>query len=65
MSAEELRTVEEAARTVKISKSKLQHLIAAREIPFFRLGRRVYLHPHDLEVYVASRRVEPFKAVKG
>lgn len=59
MTAQELLTVEQAAAWLKMSKSSLHHLTAARRIAFVRLGKRVYFSPADLEAYVASQRVEP------
>ncbi len=58
----ELFTVEQAAARLRISKSLLHHLTAARRICFVRLGRRVYFSFEDLEVYSSSRRVEPVAA---
>jgi len=52
----------EAAEALRISVSSLQHLTAARRIGFFRLGKRVYSTPEDLEAFLASRRVEPVQA---
>jgi len=55
----QLFTVEEAAKELRMSVSSVHHLTSKREIGFCRLGRRCYLSPADLETYIASRRVEP------
>jgi len=53
-----LKTVEESARYLRISKSLMQHLTAARKVAFTRLGRRIYFQQSDLDDYSARQRVE-------
>lgn len=54
-----LITREETAKMLRISLSSLDHLSAAREIGFARLGRRCYYTPSGIEKFLESRRVEP------
>lgn len=61
----DLLTVEEAAAELHISVSSLQHLTARKCIGFYRLGRRVYLSPTDVQAYRESRRVEPTKSTQA
>lgn len=37
--------------------------IHQRQVPYFKLGRLVRLSRQDLDVYLASRRVEPARTV--
>jgi len=55
----ELFTVEEAAKELRMSVSSVHHLTSKREIGFVRLGRRIYLSPDDLDIYIQSQRFEP------
>ena len=55
MNAPELFTLPEAADTLRISKSYLYKLVEAREIPFFRIGRRIVFKPEDLNAWLEHR----------
>jgi len=53
-----LLTVEQAAEYLLVSKSLVQHLSAARQITFTRLGRKTYFQQSDLDEYSGRQRVE-------
>lgn len=59
---DELLTIEEAARRIKMSTRYVRRLVAERRIAFHRLGRSVRIHPDDLDRHVAGGRVEPITA---
>ena len=50
-----LLTLPEAADTLRISKSYLYKLVEAREIPFFKIGRRIIFKPDDLNAWLEHR----------
>jgi excisionase family DNA binding protein len=56
---ERLLTVEEAAERLGTSARFIRRLIAERRIAYTKLGRHVRIAARDLDVYVASGRVEP------
>jgi excisionase family DNA binding protein len=51
-------TVREAADRLGISRSKAYDLIAAGEVPHYRIGRRVLVDPADVEAFRARCRGE-------
>ncbi|HVU72041.1 MAG TPA: helix-turn-helix domain-containing protein [Mycobacteriales bacterium] len=53
-----LLTVEETAQCLGTSPRFVRRLIAERRITFTKVGRHVRIAPADLEVFVASGRVE-------
>ena len=55
MNAPELFTLPEAADTLRISKSYLYKLVERREIPFFKIGRRIIFKPDDLNAWLEHR----------
>lgn len=57
-----LLTVEEALELIPVSRAKLEHDRAAGRITFYRIGKRSYFRPADLEVYVLSHRRGPAQA---
>ena len=57
--AADLLTTEEAAARMKISTRQVRRLAAERRIVFYRLGRSVRFHPHDLDAFVTTCRIEP------
>ena len=56
---ESLLTVDEAAERLGTSTRFIRRLIAERRIAYTKLGRHVRLATRDLDVFVASGRVEP------
>ncbi|MCD8293983.1 MAG: helix-turn-helix domain-containing protein [Clostridia bacterium] len=51
-----LLTVEEAARVCNVSRSRMYHIVAAREIAVHVIGRSVRISEEDLNAYLAGRR---------
>ena len=58
MNAQSLLTLPEAADYLQVSKSWLYKRAEARDIPFYRVGRRLLFDPSELDSFVASCRVE-------
>ena len=48
-----LLTVSEAARLLRISRGLAYELVRQERIPFIRLGRRLLIPRHGLEVWIA------------
>lgn len=55
MSERELLRIEEAARVLALSRSKLFLMIAAGELPVVRFGRAVRVPRRQLEQWIADR----------
>jgi excisionase family DNA binding protein len=55
MSDRELLRVEEAARVLALSRSKLFLMIAAGELPVVRFGRALRIPRRQLERWIADR----------
>jgi excisionase family DNA binding protein len=51
-------SIDEASRLLQISKSKLYKMVAIREIPHFKVGRRVLFKADELHQYISTFRVE-------
>ncbi len=51
-------SVEEAAPILGVSVFMVRALIRRRELPHYRVGRRIVLDPDDLERYLRQHRVE-------
>ena len=49
----------EAAKLLSISPRKLQQLVAARAIPFIRVGRLVRFAPESLRQWVRKYQAQP------
>lgn len=52
-----LLTVQQASEFLHISVSTLHKLSASKSVAHYRLGKRVFFKPEDLEEYLESRRV--------
>ncbi len=50
--------LEEACALLGCSKSKLYKMVARREIPHFKVGRRVLFKADELHQYISTLRVE-------
>jgi excisionase family DNA binding protein len=50
-------TVNEAAKKIEVSTSKLYQLASARAISHYRIGGKIVFSEQDVEVYLASCRV--------
>ena len=55
-------SVEEAAPILGISVFMVRALIRRRELPHYRVGRRIVLDPDDLERFLRQHRVEARQA---
>jgi excisionase family DNA binding protein len=54
-----LRTYDEAADYLRISRSLLERIVQRREISCVRVGARVLFTDADLEAFIDAKRVEP------
>jgi len=57
----ELMTVSEAAQLMSVSERHVRRLVQERRVAFSRLGRCVRLSRRDVELYMASARVEAIR----
>ncbi len=55
-------SVGEAAPILGVSVFMVRALIRRRELPYYRVGRRIVLDPEDLERYLRQHRVEAREA---
>ena len=53
---EKIYTVPEIADYLKMSKSKLYHLVQRNEIPHFKIGRNVRVKQSDLVLWLEKKR---------
>jgi excisionase family DNA binding protein len=60
-----LLSIDEAAIKLGISPLTMRAWIRQRRLPFVRLGRRVLLHPQDVENFVDANRIEPIALRDG
>ena len=51
-SGDKVFTIPEVAAYLKISKSKIYHLVARKEIPHLKLGRNVRIRESDLQKWL-------------
>jgi excisionase family DNA binding protein len=65
MEGSKLLSVEEAATKLGISPLTMRAWLRQRRLPFVRLGRRVLLHPEDIENFVDTNRVKPIALREG
>ena len=49
---EEIYTIPEVARYLKLSKSKVYYLVQAGEIPHLKIGRNVRIRENDLKKWM-------------
>jgi excisionase family DNA binding protein len=54
---EELLTVEEAAKLLKISKWTLVAWKCKRKVPYIKLGKRTLFDPCDLQTFIERNKV--------
>jgi excisionase family DNA binding protein len=57
-----LKTVKDAASLLSCSEITLRRLIAARKIPYHKVGHRYLLSDDDICEYLKSVRIEPVTA---
>ncbi len=55
---DEIMTIPEVARMLKMSKSKIYYLIQRREIPHIKIQRNVRIKQSDLEKWLAKQEVK-------
>ena len=51
-----LLTVKDAASYLGRTEQAIQHLIASKELPVVRAGRRVHLHRSDLDLWIEKNK---------
>ena len=51
-------TIEEAAAYIGVARPTLYAYTSRKQIPFYKLGRRVAFKQTDLDQWIESRRVE-------
>lgn len=51
---EEIMTIPEVARYLKLSKSKIYNLVQAGKIPYLKIGRNVRIRESDLKQWINS-----------
>lgn len=56
---QQLLTVDETAKMLRLQESTIRSWILKRRIPFVRLGRRVFVRQHDCEQLIADSVVQP------
>ncbi len=59
MSTENLLGKQDIAERLSVSRREVDYLIAARAIPFIKIGRCVRFLAADVERFIESRRVAP------
>lgn len=58
-----LLDIEEASGKTRLSVSTLYKRVSARQIPFLKIGGRVFFDESDLEAWLAAQRVAPVSEV--
>jgi excisionase family DNA binding protein len=56
---DEILTIPEVARYLKISKAKIYYLVQRREIPHFKIGRNVRVRESDLMKWLEKQKAQP------
>jgi excisionase family DNA binding protein len=54
---DEILTVPQVARYLKISRSKAYYLVQQKKIPYIRIGRNVRVRAADLEKWIESNLI--------
>ncbi len=60
-SAGGLVTVADAAKRLCVSVASLRRWVSMRRMPYVKIGRRVLFNPTDLEDFIKSCTVQPWK----
>ncbi len=55
---DEIMTIPEVARYLKISKSKLYWLVQTQQIPHIKIGRNVRVRQSDLERWIEAQKYD-------
>ncbi|MEQ8694524.1 MAG: helix-turn-helix domain-containing protein [Gammaproteobacteria bacterium] len=56
ISTRNLLTVAKTAELLSVSIKQVRRLIERNDLPHVRIGRRVLVHPDDLEAFIARHR---------
>ena len=59
-----LNNYAEAARLLRLSESSLRHWVARGEVPYVKLGRRVFFTEEQIQEIIQSRIVGPSGVVE-
>ncbi len=59
-----LLTIDQAAEFLCLSKSTIYKMTAERTIPHFKLSKRVYFKPQDLEDWVSKYKVKTVREIE-
>jgi excisionase family DNA binding protein len=59
-----LLTIDQAAEFLCLSKSTIYKMTAERTIPHFKLSKRVYFKPQDLEDWVSKYKVKTVSEIE-
>jgi len=58
MALDQLVGVKDVAKMLGISRFTVAVMVRRREIPHFRLGRRIVLDPSEIRVWLKSKRID-------
>lgn len=56
----ELLTVDEVTQLLKLSKGAVYQMIARREIPYLKMGRRVRFDKTEISTWINKQRVKEY-----
>ena len=56
-------TIDQAAKFLCLSKSKIYKMTAERSIPHFKLAKRIYFRPKDLDEWVKTYKVKTIQEI--
>lgn len=59
-----LLTIDQAAEFLCLSKSTIYKMTAERTIPHFKLSKRVYFKPQDLEEWVSNYKIKTVQEIE-
>ena len=55
-SQDQILTIPEVARYLKLSRSKVYLLVTQKKIPYIRIGKNVRIRQSDLETWIEANR---------
>ncbi len=56
-SKEKLLTIRDVLAVVPISRPTLHRLLKSNQLPYYKVGRRVFVRPADLRAFLEARHV--------
>jgi len=65
MNKDEILSKEQTTKYLKISRGSLLRLMQSRDIPYFKLGRRVLFRKTDIDAWLETKRVKASAGRKG